>query len=394
MGVSKPMSKMVIHCSSGFENSGDEAILEVMLKRYVGKHEITVLSLNVKNTSARYGHFPVRFLSQAGSAAKKAIDFCDIFILGGGGLLQDTTSVYNVYRWLSKLRYALKRRKKTCLYANSVGELSYSFNRRAVSRTLKKVGLITLRDVESSTLLRQLGINKNVYVTADPVFSWEDPSGKTEILQRLPARYICFAIRHWYDINPLLPVKVAMKLKYRSTKNRLNYARYIATLAETVNRVNNELGISVVFLSMCYPRDMKTAKDVLVGVEDKHRNIIVGQERLPVNEAVEIVRHSAMTVGMRLHSLIYAMATYTPCAAIIYQSKVSGLTQGADIPKLHVDTMTAESLIAAIKTVLFGKGWSEDAYRSFVDDMKFGEQQNILLLDQYMSVPFLEEGIR
>ena len=80
--------KMVIHCASGMENSGDEAILQVLLRRYTPDFEITVISLSPEKTLALHGHLGIRALGEREKACQQAIADCDVFILGGGGLLQ------------------------------------------------------------------------------------------------------------------------------------------------------------------------------------------------------------------------------------------------------------------------------------------------------------------
>ena len=104
--------KMVIHCASGMENSGDEAILQVLLRRYTPDFEVTVISLSPEKTLALHGHLGIRALGEREKACRQAIADCDVFILGGGGLLQDKTTIFNPSRWLAKLRLAQRMGKK------------------------------------------------------------------------------------------------------------------------------------------------------------------------------------------------------------------------------------------------------------------------------------------
>ena len=281
--------KMVIHCASGMENSGDEAILQVLLRRYAPEFEIAVISLDPEKTLALHGQMGIRALSERDKACRQAIADCDVFILGGGGLLQDKTTIFNPSRWLAKLRLAQRMGKKTCLYANSVGELRFGINRRMVARALKKVHLITLRDALSAKLLEELGV-PGARVTADPAFCLEPPTqGQQSAAQEkyaLPKEYICIAIRHWYDTNALIPVKIATRLGLRSKKNARQYARYVQTMAEVTRRINDELGLPAVFLSMCRGRDAKVARDILAELPESAGNIVIDDPAMTPQDAL------------------------------------------------------------------------------------------------------------
>ena len=159
--------KLVIQCCSGLKNSGDEAILYSVIHQFQDEYELHVISENAAYTKKMHPSVEVCISHRE---CLRAIRECDLFLLGGGGLLQDETTVYNVLKWLRYLRFALKAGKKTVLYANSVGPLKWRMNRWLVKKFLNRVDLITLRDRMSAELLRRIGVRKNVEVTADPVF--------------------------------------------------------------------------------------------------------------------------------------------------------------------------------------------------------------------------------
>ena len=117
---------MVIQCCSGIRNSGDEAILETLVRQYREEWDITVISRDPSYTTEM--HKAVKTCGDHRSCCH-AVRSCDVFLLGGGGLLQDETTVYNVARWLRYLRLAIRMKKLTVIYANSVGPLNWKINR-------------------------------------------------------------------------------------------------------------------------------------------------------------------------------------------------------------------------------------------------------------------------
>lgn len=374
--------KMVIHCASGMENSGDEAILQVLLRRYTPDFEITVISLCPEKTLALHGHLGIRALGEREKACRQAIADCDVFILGGSGLLQDKTTIFNPSRWLAKLRLAQRMGKKTCLYANSVGELRFGINRRMAARALKKVHLITLRDALSAELLERLGVD-GAQVTADPAFSLEPPTPEEQAAARqkydLPEKYVCIAIRHWYDTNAVIPVKIATRLGLRSKKNAARYARYIGVMAEVTRRINDELGLPAVFLSMCRGRDAGVARDILAKLPQNLGNFVIDDPAMTPQEAMAVIGQSKLLLGMRLHSLIYAADLGIPMAPIVYQDKVAGLAQMLGAEAVHVDTMDADALWRLVQPALDGRAKTAGALQ-----MQEKEQQNARLFAELM----------
>ena len=139
------MKKMVICGASGLNNSGDEAILEVLLNQYQKQFDITVISLNPSNTCLYHEDIKCVSLKDktaCGDSLKKA----DVFLLGGGGLFQDETSIFNVFRWANVLNLAIKYVPKCIVYANSIGPLKYKVSRNVVKNVLNKVNIISVRD--------------------------------------------------------------------------------------------------------------------------------------------------------------------------------------------------------------------------------------------------------
>jgi len=374
--------KMVIHCASGMENSGDEAILQVLLRRYTPEFEVAVISLCPEKTLALHGAMGIRALGERDAACRQAIADCDVFILGGGGLLQDKTTIFNPSRWLAKLRLAQRMGKTTCLYANSVGELRFGINRRMAARALKKVHLITLRDALSAELLERLGV-AGAQVTADPAFSLEPPTPEEQAAARqkydLPREYVCIAIRHWYDTNAVIPVKIATRLGLRSRRNARQYARYTSVMAEITQRINDELGLPAVFLSMCQGRDAGVARDILAKLPQNLGNFTIDEPSMTPQDALAVIGQSKLLLGMRLHSLIYAADLGVPMVPIVYQDKVAGLAQMLGAEAVHVDTMDADALWRLVQPALDGRAETAGALQ-----MQEKEQQNARLFAELM----------
>ena len=251
-----------------------------------------------------------------------AVRSCDVFLLGGGGLLQDETTVYNVARWLRYLRLAIRMKKLTVIYANSVGPLNWKINRFLVKRYLNRVDLITLRDEVSAQLLCGIGMRGRMAVTADPVFSY--PWGRKTMPKRTGEGYVCMALRHWYDTHPFIPVSVCNRLHIRSGESRKKYQAYIRTMADVTDYINEVWKKKVVFVSFLYGRDGMVAKDVLE-LAKSGENVIIEEEYMDPQRVMDIISGSDLLIGMRLHSIIYGICAQTPVVPVIYSGKARGM---------------------------------------------------------------------
>ena len=325
---------MIICGATGINNSGDEAILDVLILQYQELFDITVISINPD--VARKYHANVNFIKISDrKVCMTYIRECDVFLLGGGGLFQDETSVFNIIRWAQILVLGKKYSKHTILYANSIGPLKYKFSRLICKKVLNKMDFIILRDSKSYGLIQKLGINVPTEVTVDPVFSYPVNKGiKEENIYKLPSKYVAISIRHWYDSVPVLPAKVSNKLCIHTKK----YNHYISVIREITTYINKELKMPVVFISFMPERDKAVAEKVLHTeflnsnnyiIEDSSKNV------LPT-DFLRIIDKAEFLVGMRLHSLIYAVDMQTPFIAIDYSDKVNGLIKDLEMTEYSI----------------------------------------------------------
>lgn len=356
---------MVIQCCSGIRNSGDEAILETLVGQYREEWDITVISRDPSYTTEM--HKAVKTCGDHRSCCH-AVRSCDVFLLGGGGLLQDETTVYNVARWLRYLRLAIRMKKLTVIYANSVGPLNWKINRFLVKRYLNRVDLITLRDEVSAQLLRGIGMRSRMAVTADPVFSY--PWGRKTMPKRTGEGYVCMALRHWYDTHPFIPVSVCNRLHIRSGESRKKYQAYIRTMADVTDYINEVWKKKVVFVSFLYGRDGTVAKDVLE-LAKSGENVIIEEEYMDPQRVMDIISESDLLIGMRLHSIIYGICAQTPVVPVIYSDKVRGMVQANCLDKysISMEELSGARMIEQLELV-----WRERERQREI----LGEQREIM----------------
>ncbi len=319
----------------GFDNSGDDAILKAIVKDIRFKNSkinINVLSSNPKKTREMYDVDAVdRFKFKE---VLSAIRNTDLFISGGGSLLQDVTSTRSLIYYLAIMKITKLMGKPVMVYANGIGPIERRTNRFLTKHILNNVDLITLRDDRSMEYVRELGIkNKNTFVTADPVFTLQ-ASSKDRVdeifeIEKIPRdkKIIGVSVRQWKRSKDLVP-----------------------TMAEAINYMKDKYDANVLLIPMHYPEDLEISKEIRDFVDG---DSYVTEEKYSVEEIMGIIRESEIMIAMRLHSLIYAANQEVPMVGLSYDPKVDGILKTLGMENIsNVENFILEELIDNIDYVM------------------------------------------
>ena len=94
----------------GFDNFGDDAVLKVLVEMFSKKYNLTVFSSSPDKTAIQYGVKSVYSFDYLAVIDK--IRKSEVFISGGGSLLQDVTSFKSLLYYLLLLYIAILLKKK------------------------------------------------------------------------------------------------------------------------------------------------------------------------------------------------------------------------------------------------------------------------------------------
>ena len=303
------MSEIVLSGYYGFGNAGDEAmllsILEAIERERPGS-SVTVISGRPEDTEKKYQVKAIHRFDYIGmiGVLKKA----DLLLSGGGSLLQDVTSHRSIFYYLSIIKLAQWMKVPTMLYAQGIGPVVRPTARKALSRVVNQVDLITVRDEKSKAELIELGIAKPpIHVTADPVLSLKPESGEygevllEKIGYRKGKKLIGFAIREW----PLVP-------------------EYLDEIAKAADLLLADQDLQVVFLPMQWPEDGEVARKVQ---EKMSHEALFLEGEYRVREHLSVIAQLDLLVGVRLHGLIFAFLSGTPCVGLSYDPKINSFLE-------------------------------------------------------------------
>ena len=329
------MRKIIISGYHGFNNAGDEVILVSILKmlRHQADREgmpldITVLSASPDKTTLCYD---VKAVSRVNLfAIARAIWGSDLFISGGGSLLQDKTGYgLSVLYYLGLVLLAKLLGVPTVLYAHGVGPIQRKINRLIAGWIINRVDLVTVRDSESRQELDSLGVDRPpVWVTVDPAFflepSRQDGGTVVEgILEELTGQgpLVGLCVREW-----------------------LGQQQYLEEVARTADLLVERLDARILFIPMFPKKDLPISNYTASMMQHRDRVRVVEEELAP-EELLSVFSHLDLQVGVRLHSLIFAAMARVPLVGIYYDPKISAFLGQLGLPFAdRVETLQAETL--------------------------------------------------
>jgi polysaccharide pyruvyl transferase CsaB len=306
--------------SYGGFNIGDESILTSVLgclRAHRPQARLVVLSRDAAHTRAhvREADEVVDWEGVSRNRVHDTLASLDVLVLGGGGILYDGEA----RRYLRLVRAAQERGVPTFAYAIGAGPLGEPEDREAVRTVLAEMDDVVVRDEESRLVLEEVGVERDITVTADPALLLE-PEPFTDRMMRnegVPAhgRLVGMSVRE--------PGRAAEKL---------DEGDYHALLADVADFLVRRLDAHVVFLPM-ERHDVRHAHAVLSHMSAPDRGRILHGAYSP-GQLLGFMRHLDLAVGMRLHFVIFAALSGLPVLPLPYSGKVFDFARRIGAPAL------------------------------------------------------------
>ena len=284
------MTKYVVSGYIGFDNFGDEAIAGVLtnyLKKN-GAEKITLISSNPEKTSKLYDVNSVGMLDFI-----KPIMESDVLISGGGSLLQDITSLKSLLYYLSIILFAKAMDKKVIIFAQGFTPFRTKIGKFLTKFTLKKCDKITVRDLKSQELLKNLGINSELI--SDPVFG-------IEISNQENHAGVGVQLRSFEGLDD----------------------KFLEVLAEKI--VENFKDEEIKLFSLQDKLDLPVLEKFAKKLTEKEMNYKI-YKNLSVNETIKELSKLEYLIGMRFHSNLVAAKSGVKVLGINYDIKVKTLSE-------------------------------------------------------------------
>lgn len=298
------MAQFLVSGYYGFHNAGDEAILAGMIKAVRDlepEARFTVISGTAAQTRSLHG---VQAISRGDfKSIWRAMGRADLFISGGGSLLQDITSMKSLTYYLGLVTMAKLRLRPVMFYAQGAGPVTRALSRTLIPAVVNGVDLITTRDAESAATFRHLGVFRPpVKVTADPALALgpADPERGVPFLQAagvdLSRPVIGVSVRPWHLWRE--PVEPG--------------------LASALDQLARETGAQVVFIPMHRKHDVEAAGRVASLMETP---AILASGDYTYDQVHAMIARCSLLIGMRYHALVFAAMNAVPMVGLSYDPK-------------------------------------------------------------------------
>lgn len=326
------IKKIVISGWYGHGNIGDEAILMAMIKKFNKKWpgcHIIVLSCNpdytrqvqnvraVKQIPVQYAHGFKGFLSRLKSIVQLyptlwAIFRCDLFIMGGGGVLSDWQPEVPK-GWLKQMRLTKMFGKRTVLYAIGAGPFTTKKGRMLTRNYINSyVDEVSVRDKYAyQALVVDVGLQKEkVKIVDDPVFSLDVSNNR------------CIKRRNKIGIN------LVSLFEFESFRDDVRFNHYLKSLHALLHFLVRELPeykiVVVPFMSNDLEFFDRYFQDSFPSIE------IANVEHY--KDVAEVMYKCRLFISTRFHSLVLSIMTNTPVFSIVYHSKSLACCENYNIP--------------------------------------------------------------
>lgn len=284
----------------GKGNGGDEALLASLLQMLPSEVSPLVLSGNPDQTHDRYrvetcDRFrPLPVL--------QALRQSDVFIWGGGSLIQDATSAVSPLYYGGLMALAQQLGLKTIAWAQGIGPLKRPLTSWLAQKTFTSCTAVSVRDRGSAALLADWQVP--FILAPDPV--WALDAAPVPGLWNLPAPRVAVTLRS----HPQL------------TEARLtNFTRALIDFQTATQTC-------ILLVPFQQTQDLAIAQAIQPQLPGISQILYLEDPRLLKG----VFRGVEMAIGMRLHSLIMAAAEGCRCFALSYDPKVSQLMKELEMP--------------------------------------------------------------
>lgn len=335
------MKNVLISGYYGFNNTGDEAMIETMsvllAKRNYG---LIVLSSNPEKTKELYN--VQAYDRYKISDVIKAIRKADIVVSGGGTLFQDITSKKSIWYYLGVVKLAKLLGKKVCVAYQGMGPIDTKLYRDMTKRTLNKkfVKLVALRDKNAIEYAKEIGIKENKTIfSSDMVFMMQPPA-KERSLKILKdnlhgytdgQKLIGFSVREWKD------------------KDRTDL------FAELADRLVEKYDARIVFFPFHKPKDAEISKIIMHKMKHEDATTLIPNRYLP-SEILGTMGLMDVNIGVRLHSLVFSAVMNVPTIGISYDPKIDGFLEMINMaPVCTYEDISVDKLVEQVCKFIDGE---------------------------------------
>lgn len=341
----------------GAGNLGDELVFSALRRKLEARDAlVTPVSVDIDHTRASHRLEAVR---SNPIHLWHALPEADAVVFGGGGLLQDLTSAFNLPYHLARTWLARARSVPVAGVGLGVDGLRRPISRSLVRSSLRRFAAVSVRDAVSAAELAAIGVPAAV-VAADLALSLPLPDAA-------PVDEITVALRPFVPRDAVLPVAVR--------RSPVVPEWFLAATAGALDDLARRTGLGVRFVALDANRDDTIHRLVADRMQTAATCIAPG-----LDNVVAEIAAARLVVAMRYHAAIAATLAGRPVLCLGYAPKVDALAaelgDGGALVSLDEPSICS---LAAPGAALVGR---DEVVLAARDDLRRREQANDLVLDR------------
>ncbi len=318
------MPHLLIAGHFGCGNLGDDAILLGFVQGIGAGYDLTVMSGAPEETYRNYG---LRSIPRKDmSSFNDEVENCDALVFAGGSIFQDATSGRSVAYYANLVKRAKKANKKVFMIGQGVGPLDGYFPKRVTAAAFNAADVVVCRDPSSPSLLKSIGVTKNVRSSADLAFLLPDPK---------PTDDANFAVGNMKTVG------IAPRPFGKDPKKTIQMWGELARMMFQAN-------IMPVLIEMDAKHDGPLIQEI--GKSQGGKVPDIRKLVTPMQVQGRMARMDSV-IAMRLHAGILATTVGVPAMMVSYDPKVTAFAKMLDIGSaVSADGLSAQKLFENFMT--------------------------------------------
>lgn len=320
------VKKVFVLGSYGCGNRGDDAILQSIAEAFAqrnvriyatcGKFENISKWLPVRAVPCRLNEgfsIPVLIsMCRSGIVMTFRILQSDMLIYGGGSLIHDLTA-YNLPFMFLWHTVAKIFGKKIVYLGMGIGPIKTDRGKKVCKKYLPQADGLFVRDQRGYDICKGLGI-ENVRMMKDLVFLLEEKnqcsSNPLQAMGLIKGEYVCVTASQWFDSRNFWD------------RNSLDFQAQIENFTSCVRTFLEKTGKKAVFVPTVF-HDLDIGMKLLSALGTDKIKIV--PTKYNSREMAEIIENCYCLLGVRMHSMIFAVKQGVPVLPLVYDEKVSQL---------------------------------------------------------------------
>ncbi|HXT84047.1 MAG TPA: polysaccharide pyruvyl transferase family protein [Verrucomicrobiae bacterium] len=383
----------------GVGNTGDEAILEVILSKLKKDLPTTTFIVVSGNPEQTQMYHKVRSILWSDiDSIKNAAQESDLFILGGGGIFHDY-QMFDPKNLLTKYHtgialymilplLSILLNKPLIIYAVGIGPLFSKEAKELTRVAFEQAWVSTVRDSESKDQIIALGIKEErIHVTADPAIDF-DGITKENVISLLKSEGVTF------DQKPLVGVAL------RDWDINMDSGKWQKEVAYALDEMIEKYHANVIFLPFQRTKghlvdDYFIAKKIKDMMYHKESSVVL-ERNYDAREIAGILGRCDLVLGMRYHSILFAAKYGVPFVGLVYDQKVRNLMTMLDCEDYAIDLLSLKGniLLSQMANIMKNHKDIRDKLNKKVSELtKLVEDKHLLVMTLINKIDSMKNDI-